>query len=275
MDQANFVIQNYLNSLASYIDLLRQHFIVQYPHQINIKSYQTDANYQYFVTIEILPSLYLSPYLSGNHNQLEQYLISLFNYNGFDLIDLHVVINEHVIMIHFTFKEIPELPLEIINQQMVKYLNYDQLQALCLSNKKLNTYCSDYGWKQFFIIKYPEIYQKVKLYLDQERSNDQYKEILKLINMANSNINNLVEYIKYAEVMIYLVEQLNIDPADNNNKAIRWAAENGHLEVVKYLISLPPEYNIDPAADDNAAIRLAAEYGKLEVVKYFNSLGYY
>ena len=63
-----------------------------------------------------------------------------------------------------------------------------------------------------------------------------------------------------------------IDPSSENNYSIIMASLNGHLEVVKYLISLPKEYGIDPSANNNEAIILASKYGHLEVVKYLMSL---
>jgi len=56
-----------------------------------------------------------------------------------------------------------------------------------------------------------------------------------------------------------------MDPAANDNYAIRFATAFGHLEVVKYLCSLP---GVNPAADDNCAIRYAAKKGHLEVVNF-------
>ena len=81
----------------------------------------------------------------------------------------------------------------------------------------------------------------------------------------------------HLEVLKYLVslkkEFPNIDPAANVNHAILWASSNGHLEVVKYLVSLKNEFpGIDPAANHNYAIRWASMNGNLEVVKYLISL---
>ena len=48
------------------------------------------------------------------------------------------------------------------------------------------------------------------------------------------------------------------------NGAIRWAAQNGHLEVVKLLLA---DSRVNPAALNNKAIQWAAEEGQTEVVK--------
>ena len=56
----------------------------------------------------------------------------------------------------------------------------------------------------------------------------------------------------------------DIDITANDNSAIIWASENGHLKVVKYLVS----QGADVTADDNYAVQLASENGHLEIVKY-------
>jgi ankyrin repeat protein len=50
---------------------------------------------------------------------------------------------------------------------------------------------------------------------------------------------------------------------------VGFASENGHLDVVKYLVS----QGADITADDNYAVRWASFYGHLEVVKYLVSQG--
>jgi hypothetical protein len=55
----------------------------------------------------------------------------------------------------------------------------------------------------------------------------------------------------------------------NNQKLFQYASSHGHLEIVKYLLS--NDHDIDPAADDNEAIRRAVIHGHLNVVKYLIS----
>ena len=69
----------------------------------------------------------------------------------------------------------------------------------------------------------------------------------------------------------YVMEEVDsnygIDPAVEDNEAIRMAATNGHLDVVKYLIEKVDEtYGVDPAAMDNEAIRCAASNGHVDTV---------
>lgn len=66
-----------------------------------------------------------------------------------------------------------------------------------------------------------------------------------------------------------LDSKYKIDPAARDDEAIRNAATNGHLDIVKYLMEeVGPEYGIDPAARDDEAIQLSAGDGHLDVVRY-------
>ena len=60
-----------------------------------------------------------------------------------------------------------------------------------------------------------------------------------------------------------------VNPVAVNNQALVFAASNGHLEVVQYLVTLP---GVDPSAQDNQAIIMAASRGFLEVVQYLVTL---
>jgi ankyrin repeat protein len=66
----------------------------------------------------------------------------------------------------------------------------------------------------------------------------------------------------------YLIS-LGADFKADNNHAIEWASENGHLEIVKYLVGLGANFR----AGNNYAIRFASENGHLEVVKFLVDIG--
>jgi hypothetical protein len=55
-----------------------------------------------------------------------------------------------------------------------------------------------------------------------------------------------------------------VNPAANENEAIRMASREGHSAVVALLLGDP---RVNPAAYDNGAIRLASREGRVEVVK--------
>lgn len=64
-----------------------------------------------------------------------------------------------------------------------------------------------------------------------------------------------------ANVIRELIKE-GANPKTEKSEALRWAAGNGHLEIVKELIPVS-----DPKADESEALRLAAKNGHLEIVK--------
>jgi hypothetical protein len=61
-----------------------------------------------------------------------------------------------------------------------------------------------------------------------------------------------------------LLADPRVDPAANNNHAIRWASKNGRTEAVRALLADP---RVDPTADINWAIREASFYGRAGAVR--------
>ena len=66
------------------------------------------------------------------------------------------------------------------------------------------------------------------------------------------------------EVVRLLLSDKRVDPSTRTNFAIKMAAENGHLEVVKLLLQDP---RVDPSDGGDYAIRRAATNGHLELVE--------
>ena len=67
----------------------------------------------------------------------------------------------------------------------------------------------------------------------------------------------------HLEVVKFLVQH-GADVTSQNNNPIRWASEFGHLEVVKFLV----QHGADVTSQDNNPIRMASHFGHLEVVKF-------
>jgi ankyrin repeat protein len=67
-----------------------------------------------------------------------------------------------------------------------------------------------------------------------------------------------------------LLKTNKVDPAANNNFAIRLASRNGHIEVVQELLKTN---KVDPAAENNYAIRGAIKNDHIEVVRELLSTG--
>jgi ankyrin repeat protein len=68
----------------------------------------------------------------------------------------------------------------------------------------------------------------------------------------------------HVDVVDYLLRHAMFDPSADNNHAIQMAAENGHLAVVERLLQ---DLRVDPAADDNWAVKGAVASGHLAVVE--------
>jgi ankyrin repeat protein len=88
---------------------------------------------------------------------------------------------------------------------------------------------------------------------------------------ANENLNDnlndtlvLAAQNGHVDVVDYLLRQPLFDPSAYGNCAIWVAAMKGHLAVVERLLQ---DKRVDPSADDNHAVRRAAENGHLAVVE--------
>jgi hypothetical protein len=68
----------------------------------------------------------------------------------------------------------------------------------------------------------------------------------------------------HAGVVKLLFADQRVDPAADNNFAIRTASSNGYAGVVKLLLA---DQRVDPAADNNHAIRMASYQGHFSVVE--------
>ena len=79
----------------------------------------------------------------------------------------------------------------------------------------------------------------------------------------NNEFINAVETGNIDKVRL-LLENPEIDPATNNNEAIRVASGRGHTEVVRMLLADP---RTNPASNNNYPIRLASKNGHTEIVK--------
>ena len=131
------------------------------------------------------------------------------------------------------------LPIEVI-QNMLLDMEYDDIINTCKTIKlpNMTNICKDYHfWKMKVGQTNPEDRQE-------------------LFKKAYEK-----DYINYIKV---LLKDENVDPSDQDNKAIRWVSENGHLEIFKLLLK---DKRVNPADQNNYAIRLASEKGHFEIVQ--------
>ena len=71
----------------------------------------------------------------------------------------------------------------------------------------------------------------------------------------------------HVAVVDRLLQDPRVDPSALNNNAIRYASYYGHLAVVDRLLQEPWDPRVDPSALDNYAIQVASQYGHLAVVE--------
>jgi len=74
------------------------------------------------------------------------------------------------------------------------------------------------------------------------------------------------------KIDLQVIKELVEEGADihaNDDLALRWAAENGHLDVVKFLVKEGADIHVF----DELALRWAAENGHLDIVKFLVSKG--
>ena len=78
----------------------------------------------------------------------------------------------------------------------------------------------------------------------------------------------------HLEVVKYLcLHTGTVDPASHRNYALRMAAKNKHLGVLRFLLEeLTSDYDVDPAAENNFALTYACLKGHLSVVEYLLTL---
>ncbi len=69
---------------------------------------------------------------------------------------------------------------------------------------------------------------------------------------------------KSLDILMFLINDLHMDPSVKDNLAIITASEYGNIEVVRLLLS---DKRVDPSAQNNQAIINASKWGELEVVR--------
>lgn len=68
----------------------------------------------------------------------------------------------------------------------------------------------------------------------------------------------------HLEIVKLLVTCPGVTAAADSNYALRWASSNGHTEVVQFLLGCT---GVDPAAESNDAIQRACSNGNVDIVK--------
>ena len=184
------------------------------------------------------------------------------------------------------FPVMESLPDELIFT-ILTTLNINEALNLCATDKHFSKFCQD--WRIILSYKYPQtnwshtssedalkIYKKVEegitddlfIWASQYGYIDLVKMLLedKRVNpAANDNFAiRLASRNGYTEVVKVLLADLRVDPCFADNHAIRWASKNGHTEIFKLLLK---DSRVDLQHEDNYAIRWASRNGHTEIVQ--------
>ena len=190
-----------------------------------------------------------------------------------------------------------------VDRKILNELEDKDLVNVCQTNKKAQSLCNDQVfWMNRVFLRFGYVGGDVlRANKGTDRSwSEYYIKDLRKINSTNAtnklmfgsykgkldrviislkngaNIHGQSDYaLRYAsenghlDVVKYLVE-FKPDGANihaQNDDALRWASNNDHLDIVKYLVELKPDGANIHANDDDALI-LASKNGHLDIVKY-------
>jgi ankyrin repeat protein len=176
-----------------------------------------------------------------------------------------------------------------IDREILYNVSDKELFSACLSSKYMQEVCNESFWMNKFIIEfgtdlgkcadkpYKNLYKKLKP-LNNEKlltssSKRGYLSLIKLliedpwrgtdIHVFDDKALRNAAFNGHLDVVKYLIKNgANIHA--NYDESIRFAAKNNHLDVVKYLI----KHGADIHAYRDEALRYAANNGHLNVVKY-------
>lgn len=152
---------------------------------------------------------------------------------------------------------------EYITQQIRETINMEELAMRAVENCNLDLL--DYALKGGAENLYIELTEKAAIYgcLD---------ILVFLLYSFEYNENNKLRLLKLSaengnlRVVKFLVEEFGVDPAGNENMALRVASQNNKLNVVSYLLQQGVDINSGPNTGN--ALVLAALLGDVDTVKF-------
>ncbi|KAI8892338.1 hypothetical protein BC833DRAFT_625931 [Globomyces pollinis-pini] len=104
-----------------------------------------------------------------------------------------------------------------------------------------------------------ELYDKKKLFNNAAA----FKKYLRLKEPREVDLEYAIDNFQ-DDIVRILLEDGRLDPSEDNNSAIKFAARYGYAEILKILLK---DKRVDPAVERNYAIRYASECGRTDIVK--------
>ncbi len=160
-----------------------------------------------------------------------------------------------------------------VDRKILNELEDEDLVNVCQTNKKVQSLCNDQVfWMNRVFLRFGYVGGDILRKNKKDRSwSEYYIKDLRKINSTNAD-NKLMKGSrngKLDHVIISLKNGANIHA--RNDYALRYSSENGHIEVVKYLVELKPD-GANIHTDDDYSLRWASRNGHLDIVKYLVEL---
>ena len=141
------------------------------------------------------------------------------------------------------FEYFSQIPADVQRIILTK-LSPQQLWSACTTNRAMAAICRSEAFKREYIRA------------DTKRMTEFIRDAL----LRNTRVNQA----KLSEWLMLAIQEGAWEPSAEDNSAIHWAAENGYVDVVQFLMK---EKHVDPTTHNNYAIRVAAANGHADVVR--------
>ena len=162
--------------------------------------------------------------------------------------------------------------------ELIRWSDYETVRSLCQSDPAIRRTCNDIFWQREAVNLGLSVEQVADIFKDKPDyvSNAVYFKWLQMWAQEVSLSNLWIVTEKGYLPLVKLYAYLGVDIHDANDYVFRKAAEDGHLDIAKWLYTLgkrKDETEVDIYAMSEYAFRWAAANGHLDMAKWLYSLG--